>query len=206
MLTPIVSSLNDNVKQKQPEHALSKSMHQKQLNIANEQISSMVKNLIHYLDLTLFQDGVFISMFVYFFGNGYILTGWLIYLVPFAVDVGLPSYKAVSLSSYGGFGTLLGSVLYPLLSERFSSNQILFFFTLNVFLSLVVYPLISAFDSYIGLVFASIVFGCAEGVVVVCVYQIIKEGVHVDQAKNAVMWINFSHSIGSVLSGFVSGL
>ena len=206
LLTPVISNLKDDMKEGHSEHGVSKSMHQTQLNITNEQKSSIVTNLIHYLDLPLFQHTVFISMFVYFIGSGYCLTGWLIYLVPFAVDVGLPSYKAVSLSSYGGFGNLLGNVLYPLLTGRFSNNQILFFFTFNGFLALLVYPLFSAFDSYIGLVFASIVFGCARGVTVVCSYQLIKDGVEKDQATNATMWIYFSHSIGSILSGFLSGL
>ena len=206
LLIPVIPNLKESLKVRESEHAASKSMHQTQLDIVNEQKSSMVSHLTHYLDLSLFQVDVFISMFVYFIGSGYCLTGWLIYLVPFAVDVGLPSYKAVSLSSYGGFGNLFGNLLYPLLSGRFSSNQILFFFTFNGFLALLVYPFFSASNSYIGLVFASIVFGCARGVAVVCAYQIIKKRVDEDQATNSVMWINFSHSIGSILSGFLSGL
>ena len=206
LLTPVIPNLKESMNYRQTESVVSKSMHQTQLNIANKQKSSLITNLIYYLDLPLFQNAAFISMFVYSFGNGYYLTGWLIYLVPFAMDVGLPSYKAVSLSSYGGVGNLLGNILYPLLTRRFSSNQIILFFSVISFLTLLVYPLFSAFDSYIGLVFVSIVFGCARGVTVVCSYQLIKEGVEKDQATNAVMWICVSHSIGAILSGFLSGL
>ena len=83
------------MKDSQSEDAVNRSMHQTQVNIANEQKPSIVANLIYYLDLPLFHNAAFTSMIVYGFGNGYCLTGWLIYLVPFAVDAGLPSYKAV---------------------------------------------------------------------------------------------------------------
>ena len=208
LLTPVIPNLKDikSIKERQSEHVMNKTMHQMQVNIANEHKSSIVTSLIYYLDLPLFQNAAFISMFVYSLGNSYCLTGWLIYLVPFAVDVGLPSYKAVSLSSYGGFGNLLGNILYPLLTKRFSSNQIILFFSVISFLAILVYPPFSVFDSYIGLVFASIIFGCARGVATLCMYQITKEGVEGDRATNAVTWLCVSHSIGAILSGFLSGL
>ena len=145
-------------------------------------------------------------MFLYSFGNGYCLTGWLIYLVPFAMDVGLSSYRAVSLSSYGGFGNLVGNTLYPLLTRRYSSNQIMLFSTFITFFALLVYPLFSTFDSYTGLTFVSVVFGCGRGVAIVCLFQIIKDYVEGVQATNAVMWVCVSYSIGAILSGFLSGL
>ena len=206
LLTPAISNLKESTKDRQSEHVVNRSMQKTQVNIANEQKSSIVANLIYYLDLPLFQDAAFTSMIVFSLGNGYCLTGWLIYLVPFAVDLELPSYKAVSLSSYGGVGNLLGNILYPLFTRRFSSNQIMLFFTFISFLALLVYPLFSAFDSYIGLVFASIAFGFARGVGMLCLYQIIKEGVEGDRATNAVMWTCVAFSIGAIFSGFLSGL
>ena len=205
LLTPVTPNrnINDSMKENQSEHAVGTSMHQ---HLANKQKSSILTDLIYYLDLPLFQDAVFISMFIYSFGNGYCLTGWLIYLVPFAVDVGLPSYRAVSLSSRGGVGNLLGNILYPLLTRQFFSNQILVFSTFLSFFALLVYPAFSKFDSYIGLVSASIVFGCARGLSLLCMYQIIKEGVEGDRATNAVMWTLVTFSFGAISSGFLSGL
>ena len=140
LLTPAISNLKESMKDRQSEHVVNRSMHQTQVNIANEHKSSIVANLNFYSDLHLFQDA-FTSMIVFSLGNGYCLTGWLIYLVPFAMDVGLPSCKAVSLSSYGGVGNLLGNKLKPLLTRRFSSNQIMLFFTFICFLAFLVYPL-----------------------------------------------------------------
>ena len=172
----------------------------------DEKRSSIFTNIVYYLDLGLFQDAVFLPILMYGFGNGYCLSGWLIYLVPFAKDIGFPSYKAVSLASYGGVGNLLGNILYPLLTRRFSANQILFSSTFINVLAVLAHPLCSKFASYIGLVLASIVLGCARAVGTLCLYQLIKEGIEEDQRINAIMWTYVAHSIGSIISGFLSGL
>ena len=172
----------------------------------DEKGSSIFTNIVYYLDLGLFQDAVFLPILVCGFGNGYCLTGWLIYLVPFAMDVGFPSYKAVSLASYGGVGNLLGNILYPLLTRLISTNQILFSFTFVNVTAVMFHPLCSKIDSYIGLVLASIVLGCARAMAVLCSYQLIKNGIKEDRRINAIMWIYVAHSTGSILSGFLSGL
>ena len=167
--------------------------------------NSVITNLIYYLDFSLFNDAKFVSMFIYNFGNGYCLTGWLVYLVPFAVDIGFPSYKAASLSTYGGIGNLLGNLIYPLLARKFPSNQSLICSTIIVSVALAFYPLFSTVDSYFGLLFASILFGFMRGVAILSLFQIVRDGSGDGQTTNAVMWTFMSYSVGSVSSGFLSG-
>ena len=167
--------------------------------------NSVITNLIYYLDFSLFHDANFVSMFIYNFGNGYCLTGWLVYLVPFAVDIGFPSYKAASLSTYGGIGNLLGNLIYLLLARKFSSNQSLICSTIIGSVALAFFPLFSTVDSYVGLLFASIVFGFMRGVAILSLFQIVRDGSGDGQTTNAVMWTFMSYSVGSVFSGFLSG-
>ena len=182
----------------------SAKLHQQTGSKGNTQ-NPVIRNLIYYLDFSLFHDANFVSMFIYQFGNGYCLTGWLVYLVPFAVDIGFPSYKAASLSTYGGIGILVGNLLYPVLARKFSSNQNLICSTVIGSVALAFNPLFSTVDSYVWLLFASIVFGFMHGVALLSLYQIVRDGSEDGQTTNAVVWTFVSYSVGSVSSGFLSG-
>ncbi|XP_072019838.1 monocarboxylate transporter 12-like [Amphiura filiformis] len=172
---------------------------------AGEQPKSLFENVLYYIDLKLFINSHFVSLIIYNFGNGYCLTGWVIYLVPFGLDIGLAPYKATSLSTFGGIGNLIGNLVFPFVNRRFSSKTILYLTTAISGLALAVNPIFELFHSYVGLMFASAVFGCGRGMAIVALYQIVKECIEDDRLTNAVMWVNVSYSLGSVASGFLSG-
>ncbi|XP_072020649.1 monocarboxylate transporter 6-like [Amphiura filiformis] len=171
----------------------------------SEQTASLLSKVTFYLDLPLFNDAGFISMIWYNFGNGYCLTGWLIYLVPYAMDTGFNPYKAASLATFGGVGNLLGNIIFPFAIRRFSINQTLYCSTFVSFVSLALNPLFSTFKSYIGLIVSTAAFGCGRGIAVLCSYQIIKENTEEEKMTNAIMWICVSYSFGAIASGFLSG-
>ena len=165
----------------------------------------VLTHLSYYLDLSLFVDGDFISMVLYSIGNGYCMAGWLIYLVPYGLEIGLESYMASSLATFGGLGQLVGNLLFPILIRLFTSRQILYFSTLVLFAAVMTNPLASAFYSYIGLIFSSIAFGAGRGIAILAFYQDCKQTLDPSQVTNAVMWFHVSYSIGAIGSGFLSG-
>ena len=164
----------------------------------------MFSSLIFYLDLKLFQDAIFLTRIFYCIGHGYYLTGWLIYIVPFAVNIGLPSYQAAFLGTCGGIGTLLGNIVFPFMNRRFSSGHILYLTAVTCCLSLASNPLFASFHSYIGLVFSSAAFGLGRTGVLTG-FQIVKENIDADHLTNAYMYLTMAYSVGAILSGFLSG-
>ncbi len=174
--------------------------------LEKDSMSSFHK-VAYYLDLNLFYDANFLSMLWYQVGNGYCLTGWLIYLVPYAMDVGFSPYKSSALGTFGGIGNLLGNAIYPLVTHRLSVTKAVYISTSVSFIALAANPLFSdtVFANYIGLSIATVAFGSGRGVSVLCVYQIVTETTDEESRTNSIMWINVAYSVGSVTTGFLSG-
>ncbi len=87
---------------------------------------SFFHEITYYLDMNLFYNAKFLSMVLYQMSNGYCFTGWVIYLVPYAMDVGFTPYKATALATFGGIGNLLGCAIYPLAIRRLSATTTLY--------------------------------------------------------------------------------
>lgn len=166
----------------------------------------LITNLVFYLDLSLFRNSNFISLVFYQLGNGYLTAGWLIYLVPYAMDIGFYPYKASSLATFGGVGQLLGNFVFPFAIRLLNSRHILYLSSFVLFVALMVAPLASALYSYTGLLFSSLAFGVGRGVGVLAFYQDCKKTLDHSQMTNAVMWFHVFYSIGAIFSGFFSGM
>ena len=161
----------------------------------------------YYLDLKLFNDAKFLSMLWYNACNGYCLTGWLIYLVPYAMDVGFTPYKATALATFGGIGNFLGNAIYPLATRRLSANEVLYISTLVSCITLTANPLFSdtIIRNYTGLSITTAAFGCGRGVSILCAYQIVKEITDEESRTNSIVWVCVTYSAGAVTTGFLSG-
>ncbi|XP_072044768.1 monocarboxylate transporter 13-like [Amphiura filiformis] len=166
---------------------------------------SAVTNLVHYLDLTLFANADFVSMLVYNLGSGYCFTGWLIYLVPHAMELGFQPYESSFLATIGGIGNLLASILYPILKMCTPDKASLYLTTLMSTFALGLDPLVSSYHSYVGLAFLSGMFVLARAMAILSVYKMVKNVVEDDKLTNAMLWINVTYSIGAICSGFFSG-
>ncbi len=130
----------------------------------------------------------------------------MIYLVPYAMDVGFSPYKASALATFGGIGNLLGNAIYPLVTRRLSVTKALYISTFASFVALAANPLFSdTYTNYIGLSIITGAFGCGRGVSILCAYQIVKETTDEESRTNSIMWVCFAYSIGSVTTGFLSG-
>ncbi|XP_072040510.1 monocarboxylate transporter 13-like [Amphiura filiformis] len=169
------------------------------------QENSVITNLVHYLDLSLFTDAEFISMLVYRLCSGYCFTGWLIYLVPHTMELGFQPYESSFLATIGGFGNLLAAILYPILKICTPDKTILYLATFIITFALGLDPLVSSYHSYIGLAFLSCIYVLATGMTWLSVYKIVKHVVEDDKMTNAMLWMNVADSIGGICSGFFSG-
>ncbi|XP_072051825.1 monocarboxylate transporter 6-like [Amphiura filiformis] len=169
-------------------------------------LCSMISiNIMYSLDLELFCNGIFLTRMVYSFGNGYLLTGWLIYLVPSAMDIGILPYKAAFLATLGGIGNFFGYISFPVIKTFLSNTVILYSSSVSSCLFLLLHPLSSARHSYIGMGISSAGLGVARPLGMLAGHQIVKENIEHSRMTNAFMWNFVSYSLGSVLSGFLSG-
>ncbi|XP_072014905.1 monocarboxylate transporter 12-like [Amphiura filiformis] len=169
-------------------------------------LCSMISiNIWYYLDLELFCDVIFLTRMVYSFGSGYLLTGWLIYLVPSAMDVGISSYKAAFLATLGGIGHLCGFIAFPVINNVLSNSVILYSASASNCLFLLLHPLSSARHSYVGMGISSAGLGVGRPLGLLAGYQIVKENIEQSRMTNAFMWFVVAHSLGTILSGFLSG-
>ena len=162
--------------------------------------------LVHTFDLTLFTNAECVSLLVAGIGYGYYYTGWLIYLVPHAEDLGFSPYAASALATAGGVGNLVGSCAFPLVAKVLSSKAMLIIFHFIAFVSLAADPILSIGPFYIGLMSAAFVLNFAFATWG-CAYN--KESnkiLDVSRMHSFLNWSYVTYGIGSILSGFVSGL
>ncbi|XP_072033395.1 monocarboxylate transporter 12-like [Amphiura filiformis] len=171
-------------------------------NPAHQQLS---RTIAYFVDLELLLNPIVLKRIVYNLGSAYAFVGWMIYLVPNAIDIGISPYRAASLSAIGGIGNLLGNATFPLLKKKLLNEHILYMTTLVVCLSLVGHSFLSLLKSYNGLVVASFTFGFARGPATLASYQIAKENIEEDKINDVCTWMLVAYSIGSVTSGFLSG-
>ena len=83
-----------------------------------------IQKIVYYFDLDLFNNINFISYMVYSTFTGYCFTGWLIYLVPHALEIGFSSTASSALATCGGIGNLVANILYPIIRLKFSNKQV----------------------------------------------------------------------------------
>ena len=66
------------------------------------------KRLLTLLEIDLFKNAAFLSLLAVIFAYVYGFQGWIIYLVPNAVDKGLTPYRATALATAGAGGQFIG--------------------------------------------------------------------------------------------------
>ena len=138
----------------QTEHAGSLSCNEE--NASNHHFS-FINAIANTLDLHLFKNPKVLSQYILNIGCSYLYTGWLIYLVPHGLDLGFEPYEASALATVGGFGNLIGSIVYMLQLKVMTNEQILYSSVIVTSISLLLDPVFSASKSYVGLMVLSFV-------------------------------------------------
>ena len=167
---------------------------------------SSIEQLSRVFDLHLFKNFDFISLLLIDTACGYYYTGWLIYLVPHAEDLGFSPYAATALATVGGFGNLVGSCVFPLAVTIISNKSLIYISNLLVFLSLVIDPVLSLKRSYVGLVVASFMMNVGEALDGCSMFKEVYTVVDRASLTSASNFMFVSFSLGAICSGFLSGM
>ncbi|XP_072025020.1 uncharacterized protein [Amphiura filiformis] len=164
-----------------------------------------ITNFITAFDLHLFLNIEFVSLMILNTASGYYYTGWLIYLVPHAEDLGFSPYASSAIATLGGIGSVVGSCIFPLFTKVFSTEVIIIVANILVFFSFAVDPIFSALYTYFGLTLAS--FGVNFGMALCgcCICKELSSVVTEDVYTTALNWIYVGYALGSLCSGFLSG-
>ena len=173
-------------------------------NLSNRNESSIEK-LNRVFDLHLFTNFDFVFVLLINTACGYYYTGWLIYLVPHAEDLGFSPYAATALATVGGFGNLVGSFAFPLIATIVSNKSLIYISNLLVFLSLVIDPVLSLKRSYVGLVVASFMMNVGEALDGCSIFKEAYYVVHHASFTSASNFMFVGFSLGAICSGFLSG-
>ena len=169
-----------------------------------------VQSLMDAADLHLFTNANFLSLVWISTASGYYCTGWIIYLVPHGANIGFEPYQAAALSTSGGVGHLLGTIIFPLTTKILSGNQILYLFTVIISTALALDPLVSTqgvgLPTYVGLILTSGSFGFSRAIISCACFKV-AVGVDYleDRISNVVAWMYVGYGLGSIASGYVSG-
>ncbi|XP_072027999.1 monocarboxylate transporter 12-like [Amphiura filiformis] len=166
---------------------------------------SQLRNITRSLDIDLFFNSTFLAIMSIYLGNGYATTGWLIYIVPHALDLGFSPYEASMVATLGGIGNLVGNCLLPLLGKLLSNQVQLYSSVTVISCSFVLDYVASYFFSYFGVVTCSIIYGLARGIMTSSCYAILVDVLDENQMINAIGWLYAGYGFSSLLSGFVCG-
>ena len=107
--------------------------------------SSFLSNITNTLDCSLFVNFSFVSLFFISVGSGYYTTGWLVYAVSYALDIGYSPYEASAVATAGGVGNLIGNCLFPFLGQ-FMSSKVQLYISLGHHVS---YSCLHCFGKYV---------------------------------------------------------
>ena len=165
----------------------------------------MIDTFSRILDLDFFKKSDYISLLCATIGTGYYYTGWLIYLVPHAEDLGFSPYAASALATTGGVGNLAGSCAFPFLIKMLSSKSMILLFHFIAFASLAADPVLSISPFYFGLTSATFVLNFAYAIWGCAYMKESKNTVHESRMHSFLNWSFVTYGIGSILSGFTSG-
>ncbi|XP_072027746.1 monocarboxylate transporter 13-like [Amphiura filiformis] len=158
-----------------------------------------------YLDASLFSNPSFLAILSIDAGTGFCTTGWLIYVVPHALELGFTPYKASIVATAGGIANLLGNSLYPFLATFLSNKALLYISICFIAVSYLLDPVASSYPSYIGLILCAIAFGVGTGLKSNTIYAMFNDAIDEEQLINAVGMGCAMYGLMSVISGFVCG-
>lgn len=158
--------------------------------------------IVKYLDLSLFTEYSFIVLAMLVGCMTYSLTGWLIYIVPYALSEDISPYQASYLATGAGISNLISKLATPVLQKKVPNRVVLYITLIMQALSLVATGMLKVYG---GILAASIMYGIAIGIFTVAYYVGIHQVAGRDRAVNALTWTSVFNSVFSILSGWSTG-
>ena len=141
------------------------------------------------------------------FFNGYLVTGWMIYMVSLATSKGASLKEASVIATCGGVGMLLGKLALPLFVHRFLTyKQALY---IGSIITAVSACLLGLAPTVLGLSLASVLYGIGFAFVGSEIYAAIKvitEDLGCPEKYTiGVSWFHLFHGVSSIIAGVITG-
>ena len=133
---------------------------------------------------------------------GYTYTGWLIYIVSFAVSNNVSMRDASLVSTCGGIGLTAIRALLPLLNSFMTYKHLLY---ISSIISAISLAGTIFFNSFTGMCLMSLLFGAGFGILGAELYIAVKQVTAESEFLSAVALANLIHGISAIASGFLTG-
>ncbi|XP_072020215.1 uncharacterized protein [Amphiura filiformis] len=159
----------------------------------------LIKNLgLHLMTRVNFVTRVFVQALA----CGYIFTGWIIYMVSFAVSKGASLKEATIIVTSGGIGMLAIRIGIVLLHKIMTYKQLIYLASAVMAISL---SLMTVFSEFIILNILSVIFGTAIGVFGMELYISANVNSGDSEHFHTIAWLHLGLGWANILSGFVTG-
>ena len=157
-----------------------------------------------YLGLSLFKDLSFVTLMIVQFCGRFTYMGWLIYLVPHAIEKGVEPLDATLIASVAGFTNIIARATHGIFVDRkwLTSIQMLAMACILGAVSLLLDPLLLTFWT---LLCSSLAYGLASGIIFPISVVAIKETIGIGRFPNALGWSYGFAGIGRMAAGFLTG-
>ena len=133
---------------------------------------------------------------------GYTITGWMIYMVSFAVSKGLSVREGSIVATSGGIGVIAVRIAIPLLHKVMTYKQIMYGSSVLIAVSLI---LTSVIEDNVTLNVISVMYGLGNGALGGELYISAKVNSKDSEFFYAVSWLHMAYGLASILTGFVTG-
>ncbi|XP_022098550.1 monocarboxylate transporter 13-like isoform X2 [Acanthaster planci] len=156
------------------------------------------------LGLSLFTEPPFVLLMVVQFCGRFTYMGWLIYLIPHAIEKGISPIDATFLASVAGVTNIIARASHGVLVDRkcLTATQLLAVAAILAAVSLLLDPVLNTFNT---LTAASLAYGLASGIYFPISVVVVKEAVNPAKFANALGWSYGFAGVGRMLAGFVTG-
>ena len=153
-------------------------------------------------DGSLFKNGRFLIVLVVSTVTGYIFNGWVVYLVSIMQSKGLSPSDAANVTTFSGVGAVLARIILAIVREKTSYRHL---FVIGLAFGVTSYGGMYFATSYWSLSLCSLTVGISYGILGTQGYIAANEIIGKEDAVSSVAWINITHGVGSIASGYVSG-
>ena len=165
-----------------------------------EHIDAFLNSL---LDISCLKNGRFLAVVVICLIQGYTFNGWVVYLVSIVQSKGLTAHEAANVATISGLGAFLIRIVLAVVQGKATYYKQLFF--LGSVLAVISYGGMYFASSFWLLSLFSLTVGLGYSMMGSQNYNAANATVEKENAVAAVAWINLTHGLGYITSGYVSG-
>ena len=166
--------------------------------------SYCLASLHESLDLSLFKEPLFYIIVIVSCTIRFTHTAWVIYIVPRAVDTGVPLLRASLVATVGGVGDAVGKILPGILKwKKFANTKTIWICGMSIMtFSLILSAFVPTFGAMLALAFFQ---GLGLGMSYSLLNVVYKEMFGTERMVNFMGWLRCFSGVGRVLGGFVPG-